>query len=143
VLAEIWSYVTEELGLRVPVAARLSRPATAGGGTTYTLAVENSGVVGKGLTAEELTVELTLPAGATATTATGLGYDGVHPTRGGKNVAIWLLPILAPQDRQTLTITLSGTGVATTISEGTVSWASPAQGDGRGDSVVVSIPDGA
>ena len=143
VLAEIWSYVTEELGLRVPIAARLSRPATAGGESTYTLAVENSGVVGKGLTAEELTVELTLPAGATAKTATGLGYDGVHQSRGGKNVAIWRLPLMAPQDRQTLTITLSGTGAAATISEGTVRWTGPPQGDGSGDSVLVSIPDGA
>ena len=72
-------------------------PATNG----YTLNVENPGLPGKALTAEDLTIRLIVPAGVTVIGATGDGYQGVRMEEQAKaNVASWQLPSIAPKGHQ-------------------------------------------
>jgi hypothetical protein len=69
---------------------------------SYTVQVTNAGVKGKGLTAEDLTVEI---AGD------------------GKTVATWQLPRLAAGERHQFTVTLAAPAAAL---KGTIRWARPA-----------------
>ena len=62
-LQQIWNYVSTDLGLRVPMRGRFTAGVPAGNGMTYTLNVENTGLAGKGRTAEDLTISLMLPPG--------------------------------------------------------------------------------
>jgi hypothetical protein len=139
VLADVWSDIVR-LGFRAPVSARLSPGARAAHGVTYTVTVENWGLQGKGLTAEELSVALTLPAAASIVETRGAGYQGTRRTADATGEhAVWQIPRLGPKEHQTYTITLSGTGAGTTP-RGTVSWPRPAQWDGSGDTVNVTVP---
>ena len=123
VLKEIWTWAMEDLGKLVPIAARLTAGAQGPSGATYTLTVTNAGVKGKGLTAEDLTVEVELPATAKVVTASGAGYQGVRQNSEAKTVAAWRVPRLAATERQTLTLTLAQP--AATL-RGMVRWAKPA-----------------
>ena len=134
-LQEIWQFMSVDQGLRVPVGAAFSAGVPAGNGITYTLTLQNTGIPNDGLTAENLTVTLPLPAGATVAATTGAGYQGVKP-----DGAVFQVPRLGPGDKQTYTITLSGTGAGVGIAKGVVSWAAPKLGDGSADQVAVTVP---
>jgi cytochrome c553 len=133
-LQEIFLYLKDDLKFRPAVAARLTPADSAG---TYNLAVENNGLAGKGLSAEDLTISLALAPGTKVTNTTGAGYKGVRKGQDGKtDVAVWQLSKLAPKDKQSYTITLSGG----TIPSGSVIWAKPTPGSAGPDVVLVAVP---
>lgn len=122
VLKEMWTWAMDDLGKLVPLTARITAGAQGQNGATYTVQVTNAGVKNKGLAAEDVTVEVELPANAKVVTATGATYEGVR-TAEAKTVASWRLPRLAPTEQQTLTLTL---GAPVTALHGTIRWAKPA-----------------
>ena len=137
-LAEIWRYVRDDLKFRVLMSAELGPEAPAGAGVSQTLTVANEGLVGRGLTAEDLTVELTLVQGATVVSATGAGYQGVRrDSKSDADVAVWHLTRLGPKDRESYTITFAS-GPGSKVARGIVRWTKPAQGDGSGDQANVA-----
>lgn len=132
-LMEMWTFA-RDLGFRVPMAGRLSAGVASASGVTYALDVENIGLRGKGLTAEDLTITLVVPAGTDVVSATGAGYQGVRRDEQAKaNVAVWRAPRSAPKDHQKYTITLSRAGTAADNVRGTVSWTKPAVKTGPSD----------
>jgi mono/diheme cytochrome c family protein len=132
-LREIWTWMND-LGMLVPVIARLTAGPADAAGTTYTLQVENESVRQKGLTAEDVTIALAIPAGTKVVSATGTGYQGVKTDeKTNAAQAVWRLPSLAPRDHQTITITLAGTPVGNAVPRGTVQWVKPAA---KADAVV-------
>ena len=139
-LQPIWQYVSVDLGLRVPIEGRLAAGVPATGGTTYALNLENTGIVGKGLTAEDLTVTLTLPAGSTVVSASGTGYQGVRrDAQSGADTAVWTVARMAPRDKQTYSITLSAPAAGSQRLRGSVRWSKPAIADGA-DTVNINPP---
>ena len=131
VVEEIQKYVNG-LGLRALLTAAVTAPAA--GDTTYTLTLKNDGKKQSGgLTAEDLTVSLVLPAGATVTKTTGPSYQGVkHDAATNAEAAVWTLPKLAAEEVQTFTITLGGASAASGIQRGsTIRWAKPGAGRER------------
>ena len=130
-LQEIWTWMND-LGLLVPVTARLTGGPAGTAGTTYTLDVENESVRQKGLTAEDVTISLAVPAGMKVVSATGAGYQGVK-TAENTDEAVWRLPRLAPRDHQMITVTLAGTAAGNAVPRGTVRWVKPAA---KADAVV-------
>jgi mono/diheme cytochrome c family protein len=142
VLREIWAWVSDDLGFRVPVTAQLSAGVSAGNRTTYTLTLANGGLVGKGLTAEDLTIALTLAPGVTVASTTGVGYQGLRADAQAKvDTAVWQVPRLAPKDKQAFTITLSPpAGGKESVSGGTVRWSKPAWKDGTIDTINIAAP---
>ncbi len=146
-LKEIWQYMSVDLGLLADVRASADRGVATGGSVGYTVNVQNFGVVGKGLAAEDISVSLVLPAGASVVNSTGAGYQGVRrDPKLGADLAVWLVARIAAAERQTFTLTLSGSGAAAGLSRGsTVSWARPVVREGfpntvtRNDSVNVTI----
>ena len=124
-LKEIWDWMNE-LGMVVPLVARLTGGQPAANGTTYTLEVENEGLKDKGLTAEDVTITLTLPDGTKAVSATGTGYQGTRKDeKSNADVAVWRVPQLVAHEHQNFTITLSGTPAADAVPRGTVTYARP------------------
>lgn len=137
-LQEMWTFA-RDLGFRVLVAGRLSAGVASANGVAYTLNVENIGLRGKGLTAEDLTITLVVPEGTNVVSATGAGYQGVRRDEQAKaNVAVWRAPRMAPKDRQTYTITLSRAGTAADNLRGTVSWTKPAVKTGPSDTANIA-----
>jgi mono/diheme cytochrome c family protein len=121
-LKEVFDWAHDDLGFRPDLQARL----TPGTGTTYALNVANNGEPGKGLTAQGVTIDVMVPAGATVTAATGNGYKGVHMDDKAKaNVAEWQVARLAPKDEQAFTVTLSQAPANPTDLKGTIRWAKP------------------
>jgi hypothetical protein len=100
---------------------------------TYPVTIENIGVRGKGLIAEGLTVNLTLPAGTAVVAATGQGYQGVN-----NNVATWKVARSAPKDQEKLTITLSQPLTQNANVRGTLTWAKPAPRTGTDVPVAIT-----
>lgn len=124
-LQEIWDWMNE-LGMVVPLVARLTGGQTTATGTTYTLEVENEGLKDKGLTAEDVTISLVLPAGTKAVSATGTGYQGTRKDeKANADVAVWRVPKLVAHEHQNFTITLAGTAAGDAIPRGTVAYAKP------------------
>lgn len=118
-LREVWDWMNE-LGILVPVSARLTAGAAEGSGTTYTVDVANGAIPSKGLTAEGVTVTVNLPMGLKAVSGTGNGY------KANGNVVTWKLSKLAPMDRQKLTVTVAGTAAAADqVPRGKVEWEKP------------------
>lgn len=116
VLKEIWDWIHDDLGLLAPVTAGLTQD-----GATYTLTVLNVGQRGKGLAAENATITLVLPQGASVVSATGDGYQGVHRDEEAKaDAAVWRIPRISPKDRPTFTLTLSQPGSGKDNVRGTV-----------------------
>ena len=103
---------------------RLGAPTKAGNGVTYKLDVDNYGMPGKGLTAEEITIRVQLPAGATVISTTGAGYQGVKMDQ-GNSFAEWTLASLGPKQVQAYTITLSKAGTEQDNVRGQVRWNKP------------------
>ena len=124
-LKEIWDWMNE-LGMVVPLVARLTGGQTTATGTTYTLEVENEGLKDKGLTAEDVTISLVLPPGTKAVSATGTGYQGANrDEKANADVAVWRLPKLVAHEHQNFTITLAGTPAGDAVPRGTVAYAKP------------------
>jgi len=124
-LQEIWGYISD-LGFRPKLLGQLSAGVPSAGGVVYKLDVANTGLVGKGRIAEEVTVNLAVPAGTTVVAATGPGYQGVRRDERAKaDMAVWSLPRLAPGDRQTYTLTLSPAVTAKDNLRGTIRWVKP------------------
>jgi hypothetical protein len=124
-LMEIFNFA-KDLGFRPMVAGQLKAGVPAGNGVTYTLDVRNGGVKGKGLTAEDLTISLVVPAGATVVSTTGAGYQGTKQDADLKaNVAVWRLPKIAPKETQTYSVTLSKAGTREDNVRGNIKWTKP------------------
>jgi cytochrome c553 len=130
-LQSIFTWATDEIGPRVPLAGTLSKGEAGADGVTYVLTVQNNGVKGKGLTAADIAVSLTIPADATVVTATGTGYKGVSTDDKTKaTVATWQLPSSAPKDQERLTITLSKAATAAANLRGELNWLRPEKKNG-------------
>ena len=124
-LKEIWDWMNE-LGMVVPLVARLTGGQTTATGTTYTLEVENEGLKDKGLTAEDVTISLVLPPGTKAVSATGTGYQGANrDEKANADVVVWRLPKLVAHEHQNFTITLAGAPAGDAVPRGTVAYAKP------------------
>jgi mono/diheme cytochrome c family protein len=135
-LQEIWHYASVDLGLRAQVRSQVAPGVLEGGNTTYTITVTNSGVAGKGLAAEDLTVSVTVPAGSTVVSTSTNGYQGAaHDAGANTDAAVWTAPRIAAGDRIVYTLTVSGTPAAPP--RGQVRWTKPTVdaaniGGGRG-----------
>jgi mono/diheme cytochrome c family protein len=124
-LKEIYDWTKNDLGFRPFMEARLTAKEPAG--ATYVLKIENSGFKQKGPAAQDVIVNIVLPAGATVIRATGDGYKGVHADPAAKvDVAEWRLAKIAPTDEQTFEVTLSAPVDKAAGLKGTLSWAKPA-----------------
>jgi hypothetical protein len=138
-LRAIYDWAKDDIGFRPSLQARLS-PAS---GATYSLTVSNSGLKGKGITAEGVKVGLVIPAGIDVVSTTGAGYKGVHMDDAAKgNVAEWDVAKLAPKDSVTMTITLSKPAPATPQEniKGMITWAKPAPKSGPNKDVQTIAP---
>jgi mono/diheme cytochrome c family protein len=107
-LREIWDWMEKDLGVHLAVLSATVKPGTPGAnGVTYTIDVVNNAVKGKGITNEDVTVALTLPAGAKVVGTTGT-FEGVKADAAAKgDVGTWRLGRMAAGDKQTITITLA------------------------------------
>jgi len=133
-LQEIWTYIVG-LGFRARMQGQLSAGVPSTDGVVYTLDVENTGLEDIGLTAEDVTVTLVVPAGAAVVTASGAGYQGVsRDEEANADVAVWGASRFAPRDRQTYTLTLSQAGTAANNLRGTIGWTRPTVSTGPSDS---------
>jgi hypothetical protein len=132
-LQDVWTYIAD-LGFRARMHGQLSAGVPSTGGVVYTLDVKNTGLAGKGLAAEDVTVTLAVPAGATVVTATGAGYQGVRRDEQAKaDMAVWGISRMAPGDRQTYTLTLSKAATATNNLRGSIRWTKPTVKTGPSD----------
>ncbi len=125
VLQSIWTYIVD-LGFRPRVRGRLSAGSPSSDGVVYTLDVDNSGVEGIGIAAEDVTLSLAIPNGASVVSATGAGYQGVRrDEEANTNVAVWEVERIGAQDHQTYTLTLSQAGSGGDDVRGRLAWANP------------------
>jgi cytochrome c553 len=125
-LKVIYDWAKNDLGFRPFMEARLTPDADEPAGATYILKVENSGLKQKGPAAQDLTINIVLPAGVTVVRATGEGYKGVRSDPMAKaDIVEWRLARIAPADERTFAVTLSAAADKTGL-KGTVGWAKPA-----------------
>lgn len=126
-LRTIFRWLTQENPLRVPITAEMRQGAAAGGTVTYTLEVQNEGHARRGLTAEDVTIAVVLPAGSRVLRATGTGYQGGHADINAKaDVAIWRVPRIAAGETHSYTLTLAGVNPSRGLFTGSsVHWATP------------------
>jgi mono/diheme cytochrome c family protein len=125
VLREVVAWA-QDLGFRPLVQGRVAAGTTGADGVTYNVEVLNVGLAGKGLSAEDLTVNVVVPAGNKVVKTTGANYQGERQDAELKaNVAVWRLNKLAPKDRQTYTLTLARAATATDNVRGVVRWTKP------------------
>jgi uncharacterized repeat protein (TIGR01451 family) len=117
-LRMIYDWAKNQIGFRPFLQARVAPPTQAANGMTYTVNVTNAGMPGKGISAQGVTVNLQLPAGASVVAATGPGY------KLNGNTAEWVIPALAPKQQQSATITLSKAAAPGEL-KGTVHWSVP------------------
>jgi hypothetical protein len=137
-LQEVWTFV-RDLGFRPFVAGRLSAGAAASDGVTYTVNVENAGLPGKGLAAEDVSINVVVPAGTKVVRTTGEGYQGVRQDAELKaSVAVWQARRLGPKDRQTYTLTLSRAATAADNVRGVIRWTKPTVKTGPIDSANIA-----
>ena len=149
-LQQLWQFFAVEQGLRVPISADVSAGVPSATGVTYTISVQNTGRPGQGLTAEYVTVTLPLLRGrdpeevtTVVEATTGGGYTGVHRDPfTNSNAALFELRSLAPGEKKTFTITLSGKGANAGIPRGTVRWEKPRLNSGGTELISVSVPLG-
>jgi hypothetical protein len=125
-LRDMWTYIVD-LGFRPRLRGQLSAGVPSSDGVVYTLTIDNSGVEGIGLTAEDVTVTLVVPTGASVVAASGSGYQGVsRDEEASADVAVWKVSRMAPQYRETYTLTLSQAGAAENDLRGRIRWEEPA-----------------
>ena len=75
-----------------PMAGQIAKGEPGPSGVTYPVTITNNGVPGRGVIAEGLTINLTIPADTTVVAATGDGYQGTHIDEKTKaTVATWKL----------------------------------------------------
>ena len=149
-LKDLWEFFANEQGLRVPIGAQISAGVPSGNGVTYTITLQNTGTPGKGLTAEYITVTLPLLRGqdpeevtTVVEATTGGGYSGVHrDVITNSNAAEFEIPRLAPGEKRTFTITLSGKGANVGIPRGMVKWEKPRLNSGGTELIAVTTPLG-
>lgn len=142
-LNDMWSYITG-LGFRARMHGQLSAGVPAANGVLYKLDVKNTGVKGAGLTAEDLTVMLAVPAGTKVVAATGAGYEGVRRDEQMKgDVAVWRIASMAPGDQQAYTVTLSQAATPANNLRGAIRWAKPAVKTGPNDTEAILPPPAA
>lgn len=138
VLQEIFMFA-RDLGYRPFITSRLSAGTAAAKGVTYTLTVENHGLPSRGLAAEDVTINLVVPAGATVVGTTGSGYQGVRADAGLKaNVAVWQVAKVGPKEEQTYSLTLSRAGTAADNVRGAIRWAKPVVKTGPIDEAAIA-----
>ena len=143
VLEEIWRF-TVGLGPRAYVTARMSPGELTENGVTHMLTVNNGGLPGRGLRAEDVTITVVPAAGVTVANATGPGYQGVQrDPQANADAAVWTVPSIGPREEHLFSITLSGTPVDgagnAAIAAAEVRWARP-QSEGGGDRINVGVP---
>ncbi len=139
-LREIWAYA-QDLGFRPGVEGRITAGPAGADGVTYSVNVGNIGLPGKGLTAEDLTVNVVVPAGSKVVRTTGANYQGERQDADLKaNVAVWRLNRLAPKEHQTYTLTLSRAATASDNVRGVVRWTKPTVKTGPVDQVNLVPP---
>ena len=137
-LLDMWTYIVD-LGFRARMHGQLSAGVPSTDGVVYRLDVQNTGLEGIGLTAEDVTVTLVVPAGATVVTASGAGYRGVRrDEQANADVAVWGVSRVAPGDHQTYTLTLSRAGTAENNLRGTIRWTKPTVSTGPSDSQIIA-----
>jgi hypothetical protein len=147
-LRQLWQFFAVEQGLRVPINAEVSNGVPGATGTTYTISVNNGGLPDKGLTAEYVTVSLPFLRGrdpeettTVVVATTGGGYTGVHrESITNSQAAEFEIARLAPGEKKTYTITLSGKGANAGIPRGIVKWERPLLGTGATDLIGISVP---
>lgn len=121
-LRDIYDWAKDGVGYRPSLQVRFTPAAT--GGATYNLLLTNTGLANKGVAAEGLVVDVSLPAGATVASASGGGYKGVRKDASGASVAEWQIPRLAAQQTQALAITLNAPAGDGAL-KGVLHWAKP------------------
>ena len=90
--------------------------------------LENSGLKQRGPAAQDVTIDIVLPPGATVLHATGDGYRGVQSDPVAKaDRAEWQLARIAPDEARTFTLTLSSPAQGL---KGSVRWTKPAPKSG-------------
>ena len=116
----------EDLGLLVFMQAALSAGTSAGEKTTHTITLRNTGVAGKGLTAEDLTVSFRVPDGTTASDSTGV----VATAKDG--ALAWPVAKVAPGQELKFTMTVPGAPrpSAELVKGSRVGWLKPAMRTG-------------
>jgi mono/diheme cytochrome c family protein len=128
VLKELWGFMQTQ-GFRALLFGAIARDQATGDSTKYTVTLDNQGVPGKGITAEDIMVNLIVPKGLTVASTTGGSYQGLKkdmeyaPNPGGLSpfnnpnpnlskvkgdIAVWKVAKVAPGQKEVLTITLSG-----------------------------------
>ena len=138
-LREIWNYVIS-LGPRAYITSAMSSKPVANG-TEYTLVVDNGGLPGKGLVAEDATITISLAPGVTVANASPQGYQGVKADAELKaDAVVWRTAKIAPREPQTFTFTVSGGAAgAAPIGRGTVRWAKPLS-EAKPDFIAIGAP---
>lgn len=138
VLQEIFDFVMD-LGLRAPMRAVVELGTPTGGNVTHTLTVENRGIKGKGLTAENVSISVVVPPGFTVVSTTGSGYQGVRrDAQLNADVAVWQVRRVEPAEKQVYALTLSGSGPADGVVKGSaVRWSKPDPRQKHGPKLVV------
>lgn len=131
VLRDIYRYA-RDLGFLVPITATMTAGAADGPNTTYTLTLRNTGMPGKGLVAQDVTVALLVPAGTKVIGATGGGYEGVKSGIEGEGTArgeaaVWKVARIAPHDELKYSITIAGAPLqpAVLFKDSVVGWTKP------------------
>ena len=136
-LRQIYFWARDEIGPRAPVAGQIAKGDPGPGGVTYPVTITNNGFPGRGVIAEGLTINLTIPADTTVVAATGAGYQGTHvDDRTKATVATWKLARSAPKDQEKLSITLSKAVTAAANLRGDIHWTKPAPKSGPSADVV-------
>jgi mono/diheme cytochrome c family protein len=140
-LRQIYLWARDEIGPRAPLAGQIAKGEAGPNGVTYPVTITNNGVQGRGVIAEGLTINLTIPADTTVVAATGAGYQGTHIDDKTKaSVATWKLPRSAPKDQEKLSVTLSKAATATANLRGDIHWTKPAPKNGPSTDVVNIAP---
>ena len=136
-LRSIYFWARDEAGPRAPMNGQIAKGEQGANGVTYPVTITNNGVVGRGVTAEGLTINLTIPADTTVVAATGTGYQGTHTDdRTKATVATWKLPKAGPKEQEKLSITLSKPVTAAANLRGDIHWTKPAPKNGPSVDVV-------
>jgi len=153
-LREVYKFMLDA-GLRVRMEAALAAGIQEGANTAYTLTVANVGRAKIGPTAEDVTIFIRIPPGATVISAAGAGYKGVRPLAQlglspalalapgaftaeipqrpkpdlSGDVAVWEVPRIAAAEKREYTVTLAGATPSAAVFQGfggsTVHWAKP------------------
>jgi cytochrome c553 len=140
-LRQIYFWARDEIGVRAPMAGQIAKGEPGPTGVTYPVTIRNNGLPGKGVIAEGLTINLTIPADTTVAAATGAGYQGTHTDDETKaTVATWKLPRSAPKDEAKLSVTLSKATTAAANLKGDIHWTKPSPKSGPSADVVNIAP---